>query len=200
MKLKYERFEGVSCLYVRGDLTAEQLRLLTIGLETICKDLDQTLVINAAYANMDPSVVTVLTQVKKKLQSNPQKIYWVCKDKHIGDFPTIDLFASRLTGFKFRQIGDRIKLDDEVFSLAEKIKLLEAREKEIEAGGHNPRNLILDNLTLKQQKRILVASTTWHEQRLGLQQPVVTEDAEVPVKTKEITDELQKLYGAEFDL
>ena len=204
MKLKFEHFEGLSCLTVRDTVTAEQLRLFIVGLDSIAKTLDQTLVINMMLAHHDATVTNVLSQTKKKFSTHAQKIFWVGKEKPLADFQNIDLFVSRTPGSKMRQIAEKIKLDDEIYALTEKLKNLENREKEVEASGFDTHNLILENQIMKEQKRILDECIVWHEQRMGLQKPVLidneTSASEIAAQTKELVKSLKESLKQEVDL
>jgi hypothetical protein len=214
VKLKYERYEGLGCLYVRGAVDITQFKLLVVGLDTLAKDLEETLLVNLSAAALDAAIVPTLVQIKKKLSaSTHQKIYWVAKDKGVGDFVTIDLFLSRLNGFKFRQIADRIKLEDEVHGLSENQKQLETKEAELGGSAANARAIVLENKILREQKRILEESLVWQRARIALQEPVepatklapvgteeAVPDEELPVKIKNLKAELKKVLGVEVDL
>ena len=206
MKLKYERFEGLGCLSIRGTVDSPQFKLLVVGIESLVHDLEETLLLNLSNAAIsDPVVVHGLAELKKKLGGlSKQKIYWICKEKGIGDFPTTDLFIQRLSGFKFRQIGDRIKLDDQLYAVTEAIHQAEARIAELGGDEQNAQKVILENKVLRQQKRILDESIHWQEHRMKAQAHVASTDPETEEKIKAAKEALREpsvnLYGHEVDL
>jgi hypothetical protein len=206
MKLKYERFEGLGCLSIRGVVNPAQFKLLIVGIESMVQDLEETLLVNLSNANVsDPAVVQGLTELKKKLGSHSkQKIYWICKERTIGDFPTTDLFIQRLSGFKFRQIGDRIKLDDQLYAVAEEIRQIEARIVELGGDEQNAQKVILENKVLREQKRILEQCVQWQDHRMKAQAHVASTDPENTEKTAAAKEALREpsiaLYGSEVDL
>ena len=196
MKLKYERFEGVGCFYVRGNpLNVADFRVLTIGLDAMVKTLDETLLINLSASTLAPDELNALVQIKKALATvTKQKIHWVYKDKALGDFATVELFVSRLSGSKFRQIGERIKLDDQLYLLSEQLKALEEKVGEIGGNDQNAQKLILENKVLKEQARTLDESVHWQKARIDLQEAQVSEDVDLPQKTTDILTELKKVF------
>jgi|GEM_PF-2391747 len=206
MKLKYERFEGLGCMSIRGFVDEAQFKLLTVGLESIAADLDETLLVNLSNAAFsDAALLQGLAELKKKVSAHAkQKIYWICTERAIGDFPTTDLFISRLTGFKFRQIGERIRLDDQLYVLAEQVHQCETKIAELGGDEQNASSVILENKILREQKRILEQCIEWQENRLKHQVHVAATDPEVPEKTAEAlkaaAEAMKTAYGTEVDV
>ncbi len=157
MKLKFERFEGLSLLSVRGQIDAHDVQVLKVGLENLMKDLTEPLAINCSIASFDPKISTELQKVKKQTSTlTKQKVFWVTKDRALQDAATPELMVQKLGGSKFRQIGERIKLDDQVFLLHESIKQAEQKLKSHDSsGGGSLDALIRENAKLRGQDRIL---------------------------------------------
>ncbi len=200
MKLKYERFEGMGCFYVRGMVDASQIKLLAIGLETIAAKLEETLLVHVGHAKLNPQVTPLLIQFKKKLAGlTTQKIHWICTEKGLGDFNTLDFFFSRLTGVKFRQVGERIRLDDQISIASETIKELEAKLQEVGGDAQNAHRLILEANMLKEQKRIITECVKFQDLRIRLQEKIPSDDKELPQKITDTLDALKKA-GIEADL
>jgi hypothetical protein len=206
MKLKYERFEGLGCFSIRGAVDVNQFKLVVVGLESLMKDLEETLLVNLSNATFaDANLVTGLAELKKKLASlTKQKIYWISKERGIGDFPNTDLIVQRMSGFKFRQIGDRIKLDDQLYIAAEAIRVCEARIAELGGDEANARKVILENKVLREQKRILTECMKWQDFRLKKQSHVASTDPESEVKTAEavkaVNEAMKAAFGTEVDV
>jgi hypothetical protein len=201
VKLKYERFEGLGCLYVRGPVDDKFGRLLQIGVETIARDLEETLVVNLTHALVSPTQVPVLVEFKKKadLLTN-HKLYWISRDRAFGDFPTVELLVSRMSGAKSRQIGERIKMDDEVYLLT--LRTQELQEKILQLGGDedNAIKLIMENASLKEQKRILETVVKYQTARAKLQVLEPSADRDIGQKIEEGLELLKQYYGREIDL
>jgi hypothetical protein len=201
VKLKYERFEGLSSFSIRGAVTTAELKLLTVGLETLVKDLEETLVVNSTHAIFGKTEALVLNEIKKKLKAaTSHTIFWVTREKPLGDFATIDLMATRLPGHSARQIGDRIRLDDEVYALKEEMKAIETKISELGGDAQNVHKIILENEMLKAQRKILQDSLQWQNFRLKHQVLQASEDEEIQVKLDTARGELNKLLGTEADL
>ena len=201
MKLRFERFEGLSCFSIRESVAPSDLKLLEIGLESLCKNLSETLLVNLNLALVSDSAQPALLAIKKKLPAlTTQKIYWVSKTKAVGDFASIELFTSRLTGFKSRQIGERIKLEDDIHFLQEQVHALEA--KVIEKGGVADRaqQLILENRIFKAQEAVLKSTIAFQVKRLKAQVKVPTDDDEIEQKIKAALAELKTYYGQDLFL
>ena len=200
MKLKYERFDGLACLYVRGPIDAEQLKMLNLGLRTLIRDLEETIIINLTQAELDPASIQQLVQTKKALATKTQqKIQWVHKDRTLADFTNLDLLLSRM-GTKFRQIGDRIKADDTLYGIAEQLKALDLKEKELGGTDQNTHKMILENKIMKEQVRILKECIKWQEHRMSNQVAVPTSDDELPQRTAGLVADLKKAMNLEVDL
>lgn len=201
MKLKFERFEGLACFSIREQLLPSHMPILQVGLETILKGLQETLVINFSLAHFDENVNQILQATKKGTASlTTQKVFWVSKAKGLGDFATLEIFVTRLNGFKHRQVGERIRLDDDVHVLQSEVKALEAKITAL--GGDQDRawKIIVENRVYKEQERILKQSIKWQEDRMKVQAVVPTEDPENATQIGVVKAELKKLYGQDIDL
>jgi hypothetical protein len=201
VKLKFEHFEGLTSLSVRGDLAGTEVKILQVGLESIVKDLDSPLIVNLVLAKIPEVLAPVLIAIKKTLPGQTTfKIHWISPIKNVGEFPALDTFVSRLTGFKHRQIGERLVLDDQIHELHEKVIALEARLGDVSGDAEKAHEMILRNLALKEQERILKASIHFQRERIKLQTPVPSSNKEVKVKTSEAREAIKKAYGLDFDL
>ncbi|MBS1958511.1 MAG: hypothetical protein JST80_03480 [Bdellovibrionales bacterium] len=196
MKLKYERFEGLGCLYVRGPVNEKFGKLLQVGIETISKDLEETLVINLMCAQIQVPQAAVLIEFKTKIaETTKQKLYWVSKDRTIGDFQSIDMFISRLPGAKSRQVGERIKADDDVYILTEQIAALQAKITQLGGNEDQVIKMINDNTSYKEQRRILQGCIQFQTARVKFQTPQPPADKEVGQKTEEAYALLRQYLG-----
>lgn len=201
MKLKYERFEGLGCLYVRGPIDDRFGKLLPVGIETISKDLEESLVVNLTLAAIAPTQMPLLVDFKKRIgETTQQKIYWISKDRTIGDFPTIEILVSRMSGAKARQIGERIKADDEVYALTLKTQELQAKILQLGGDEDNAIKLIMENASLKEQKRILETIIRYQMARGKLHVLAPSQDRDIKQKTEEQLELLKQYYGKEIDL
>ncbi len=201
MKLRYERFEGLSCFSIRETVSPTDLKVLEIGLETLCKDLHETLLVNLSLATVNDAAIPALGLIKKKLPSlTKQKIYWISKSKVIADFAAIELFTSRLTGFKSRQIGERIKLEDDIHQVQEQIKIAEAKIAAIGGDAARAQKIILENRIFKAQEQVLKNTIQYQVKRLKAQTKVPATDEEVHQKIDAALAEIKTYYGQDLPL
>jgi hypothetical protein len=201
MKLRYEQFEAIACFNVRGKIEATQLRILAIGLETLIKDLQSPLVVNLTHAEVDEVYLKTLIEIKKALTKlTRQKLYWVGKGKGLFDFPEVSLLFSRLGGFKIRQIGERLKLEDSIFSLQTQMEYTKAKVDALGGDEDNAHKIILENKILREQARILKSTLQFQEERIKAQEKVPFEDAEYEEKVKVALETLKTAYGSEIKL
>lgn len=194
MKLKFERFEGLCCFSVRGEIPDAQLKIIELGIETLVKKLEETLIINLALATFSETGTKHFLETKKKIANETKhKIFWVTKEKGLGDFQSVSLLTSRLSGFKPRQIGERIQLEDDIFVIQSKVEQIE--KQIVKLGGDQDRahQIILENRVLKQQERVLKEAIKWHEARLKLQVKIPSVDEQYSEKLGPTLAEFQKL-------
>ena len=201
MKLRFERFDGLACFSIRGAIRLEDLRILEIGLETLCKELQETLLVNLSLATVNDSAQAPLIVFKKKLPSlTKQKIYWVSKTKNVGDYNAIEVFTSRLTGFKSRQIGERIKLEDDIHFLQEQVNALEAKVMALGGDADRAQQIILENRILKAQESILKNSIQFQVKRTKIQAKIPLIDEEALQKIDAALGELKTYYSQDLSL
>lgn len=201
MKLKLERFEGLSCLSIRGHIDSSQHKILEVGVSTICKSLEEALVINLTLAQVDAATIKFLVGLKKKVATLSKfKIHWITPVKEYGDFSTFTVFTSRMTGSKVRHIGERIQLEDEVYALRLQVDAVTAKTLELGGDQHRTEALILENKSMKVQERVLKESIHWQEERMKLQEPSLSADPEFNEKLKSALAELHKLDPNKVDL
>jgi len=202
VKLKFERFEGLCSFSIRGVILSTELKLLQVGIEKIAKELDSTLIVNLSLAVVSESLTPVLQAVKKSIQSpDPKiKIHWITSLKNLGDFGTLHAFTSRLTGFKHRQIGERLVLDDLVYRLLEKEQKLQAKVDELSGTEADAHALILKNRSLKEEERILRETVRFQKERMKHQVLIPSENEELGGKRSLVREELKKIYGGDLEL
>ena len=202
MKLKFERFEGLCCFSIRGEVTPTQHRVLEVGLETLAKALQEPLIVNMMLAQIsDPSTIPFLTEVKKKISGMTKpKIHWITPHKPLGDYAALNIFTSRLTGFKTRQIGERIALEDDVYELQLKVQKIESRILELGGDHDRARAIILENRILKEQFRILEESIKFQQARMEKQVVHPSSDEEIVLNTKTAQATFQSLNPVKVHL
>ena len=201
MKLKYERFENLGCLYIRGSVDHAQLKMLMLGIDTIVSRLTEPLVINMHLAKIDKGEAMVLSEVKKRIQTHTShKIYWIAHERPLGDFPTIDLLTSRLPGTNFKQIGERIKRDDEVSTLTLETEAAHAKILELGGDENNAKQIMMENTILKAQKKMLESCIHWQQERMKLQVAIPSLDEEIQQKIKTQEQDLHKKVKLEVKL
>jgi hypothetical protein len=201
VKLKFERFEGLTSFSIRGNITVPEVKILQIGLDSLVKQLETPLIVNLVLADIPDVLAPVLLVLKKSLPPQTKhKIHWISTMKNVGDFPTLNAFISRLTGFKHRQIGERLIIDDQIHLLHEEVAQLKVKVLEASGDEAKAHELILQNQILKEQERILKSSITFQKERLKLQTHVPTQDEESVEKLKTVRQELKKAYGMDLDL
>jgi hypothetical protein len=201
VKLKFERFEGLTSFSVREEISAIDVKILQIGLETIVKSLDSTLVVNLSQAKWPDGLAPVLVAIKKHLPNQTTfKIHWVSPVRGVGDFPAMPTFTSRLQGFKHRQIGERLILDDQIHELAEKLTALQAKVAEVIGDESKAHELILRHRTLKEQERILKETIHTQKERMKLQVHMPTVNEELAEKLPPLIEEVKKAYGMDIEL
>ncbi len=196
MKLKYEQFEGIGSFTVRGRIEASQFRLLAIGLESLAKNTPSSLVVNLTRAPFDEAYTKNLIELKKAVQKlTRQKIYWIGKVRGLCDFPEIGLLFSRLGGFKLRQVGDRLKLEDDLYGLHEQIESVKKRIDELGGDEDNAHRLILENKILREKLRILSQTVRVQDDRLKVQQITPATDPEHSEKVKTAREAIKTGFG-----
>ncbi len=201
MKLKFERFEGIACFSIREKVELPHLRLLAIGLESLVKDLQEPLVVNYSLATIDALHLKTLIDLKKLLaKGTKHKIYWVGKGKGLSDFLEVGLLFSRLGGFKLRQIGERLALEDQVFTLNQSAELLKAEIDKLGGSGDQAQKIIMENQILREQNRILKKTLGFQEERMKLQVASSPSDPEYDQKVKQALEDLKAAYGSEVNL
>ncbi len=201
MKLKFERFEGISCFAIRGVVELSQLRILAIGIETLVKTLEEPLVVNFTLATLDPLYVKPLIDLKKNLAKNTKhKVYWIGKAKGLSDFLSLSLLFQRLGGFKLRQIGERLTLEDEIYVLRAQVDDLKAEVEKLGGDADKAQKIVMENITLKEQNRMLNRVTTFMGERMKEQVRSTPSDAEYNQKVTTALEELKTAYGMEIKL
>jgi len=201
MKLKFERFEGVASFTIRGRVELSQFRILAIGLEALIKNIEEPLVVNLTLAEIDPQYVKTMQELKKILTKNSKhKLYWIGKFRGLTDYNDAGLLFSRLGGFRLRQIGERLALEDEVFKLNSKTEALKAEIDKLGGDGDQALKIVLENRILKEQNKGLKSAIRFMEARMKNQTRSSPSDSEYEQKVKQALDDLKTAYGAEVKL
>lgn len=196
MKLKYEQFEGIGSFTIRGRIEAAQFRLLAIGLESLAKNTPSPMVVNVTRAPFDEAYTKNLIELKKAVQKlTRHKIYWIGKVRGLCDFPEISLLFSRLGGFKLRQVGERLKLEDDLFGIHEQIESLKKRVEELGGDEDNAHRLILENKILREKLRILSQTLRAQEERMKSQQSTPATDTEHVEKVRVAREAIKTGFG-----
>ncbi len=196
MKLKYEQFEGIGSFTIRGRIEAAQFRLLAIGLESLAKNTPSPMVVNVTRAPFDEAYTKNLIELKKAVQKlTRHKIYWIGKVRGLCDFPEISLLFSRLGGFKLRQVGERLKLEDDLFGIHEQIESVRKRIEELGGDEDNAHRLILENKILREKLRILSQTVRAQEERMKSQQSTPATDPEHVEKVRVAREAIKTGFG-----
>lgn len=196
MKLKYEQFEGIGSFTIRGRIEAAQFRLLAIGLESLAKNTPSPMVVNVTRAPFDEAYTKNLIELKKAVQKlTRHKIYWIGKVRGLCDFPEINLLFSRLGGFKLRQVGERLKLEDDLFGIHEQIESVRKRIEELGGDEDNAHRLILENKILREKLRILSQTVRAQEERMKSQQSTPATDPEHVEKVRVAREAIKTGFG-----
>lgn len=201
MKLKFERYPGMGCFYVRGQVEADKFKILLIGLDTLIKDQEEPIIIHLGHAQFTPQEIQILAGIKKKMLA-AYKItqYWVCSDRAIGEFKTLELFCSRTLNTKTKYIGDRMLLDDEIFLLNEKITSVQNEIGALAGSDESVKKIILENDILKAQKEILDSSLSAQRSRMTQQALRPSDDPEIGNNIAAAHAELVKVAAQEVPL
>jgi hypothetical protein len=201
MKLKFERFDGIASFTIRGRIELSQFRILAIGLETLVKTLEEPLIVNVSLIEIDAHYGVNLIELKKILsKASKQKIYWVGKIKGLTDFNDLSLLFSRLGGFKLRQTGERLALEDAVFKLNAQLELLKTEIEKLGGDGDQAMKIVLENQILKEQNRGLKKAIKFTEARMKGQTKSSPSDSEYEQKVKQALEDLKTAYGTEVKL
>lgn len=192
MKLKLDENNELLALSIRGTVEDKLLRVLATGIEATLKKDARIILINFSQAVCSPSTVTTL-QTLKKLQeklNSKAKIYWIHKDRNLGDFATVDLLFSRLQGARYRQIGQKISIDDQIDALTDERIRLEADFKALAGDEANSQAAIIENANLKATKSIFEGMLSWRKERLQGITPHLSEDEGREAQIKEAREAL----------
>lgn len=181
MKLKKDEHENMIVLSVRGQIDPKHLKMLLIGCQSMTKTESQHLVFNFSNATFSDAVGQALAALKLQMSKSKfnGKIAWISKNKVISDFPSLDLFFSRLAGSRYRQIKDKTMLDDQIDILLNKKIEIEARIQSIlgeDESAHT--KAIIENQTLKATLEILQAHFKSLQARHSALKAIPTENEE----------------------
>ena len=201
MKLKFERFEGIASFSIRGKVELSELRILAVGIETLTRSIEEPMIINFTQADIAESFLKPLIDVKKILAKNSkQKLYWIGKGKGLSDYLDLALLFSRMGGFKLRQIGERLTLEDDLFKLNAQIEVLKAAIEKLGGEGDQAHKIILENQILREQNRAFKATLKFQDERMKLQAASPASDPEHDQKVKTYLEDLKTTYGTEVNL
>ena len=165
------------------------------------KTLEEPLIVNVSLIEIDAHYGVNLIELKKILsKASKQKIYWVGKIKGLTDFNDLSLLFSRLGGFKLRQTGERLALEDAVFKLNAQLELLKTEIEKLGGDGDQAMKIVLENQILKEQNRGLKKAIKFTEARMKGQTKSSPSDTEYEQKVKQALEDLKTAYGTEVKL
>jgi hypothetical protein len=192
MKLKLDENNELLGLSVRGVVDDKMLRVLATGIESILKKDARIILINFSCAECPPTVIAALQNLKKLQEkiNNKAKIYWIHKDRTLGDFATVDLLFSRLQGARYRQIGHKISIDDQMDAMTEERAKLEQQFKELAGDDANSQAAIIENANLKATKAIFTSMLSWRKERLEGIVPHLSEEEDRDSQIKDARSSL----------
>ncbi len=193
MILKFERYPGFSCLFVRGLVDENKFKMLLVGIKSLLQMDQEHLILNLANSQLSPNEGLILTQFKKSIGNRAHPCTWITKEKGLGDFPTVDVFVSRVLTQKHKIIGHKIELDDELYLLKNKVAAVEGELVKLGGSDDDVRKIILDNEMLKTQRTIFLRVNKWHRARLSEQQKLPTPVAPLTEEIRQAYEKLQPL-------
>ncbi len=201
MKLKFERFEGIASFTIRGQVELSEFRILAIGLETLVKTIEEPLVVNVSLATIDPPYVKTMIELKKILaKAAKQKIYWIGRFRGLTDYNELSLLFARLGGFRLRQVGERLALEDSIFSLSAKLEAIKAELEKLGGDGDQASKIVLENQVLKEQNRSLKRTIRFMGERMKDQAKSKPSDNEYAQKVQQALEDLKTAYATEVKL
>lgn len=201
MKLKYERYPNLSCLYVRGDVDGRNIRVLLVGLDFILKDLEEPLLLHFGNAQIPAAELKILTDLKKKLKDKTKhELIWIAKDRGIGDFMSTDLYFSRNSSSKMRSVATRITLDDQVYLLTESNIATQAKISELGGTAEDVEKVLIETEKLRGQVAVLNKMNSWLMMRGAHIAAIPSEDPELQTKTTEALNKLNALTQGDIGL
>jgi len=200
MKIQFSRYTELSCFTVRGQVGPNELKMLQLGFDVLLKELEETLVINMVHAEVAAAVLPAAIEYKKNMAKlTKHKIYWITKEKGLGDFPKLEILLSRL-GTKARSIGDKIILEDTVYALETEIHLIESQIEQLGFDETSSRKAIQQNNMVKTEKNALEGCLKWQKKRKPRLQKVPSDVEELDIKLKSTLEEVLKYVGKIVDL
>ncbi len=201
MKLKFERYPGISCFYVRGPVETAKIKVLLVSLETILKDQEEPIIIHMGYATLAAQEAAIVSAYKKKLTVRKFPLYWISSERTVGDIATMDLLIPRVFyNPKTVPIAAHIKLEDEIYAMHMKGELLQREIGKMGGSEESVEKTLLENEILKAQKQALEQTISSISMRLNFQSPLVSEDKDILVKIEKLRGDLAKILGSEVPL
>jgi hypothetical protein len=201
MKIQYTRYTELSCFTIRGVVGPSEFKMLQLGFDLLFKELEEILVLNLVNAQIAPELLPVMLEYKKNIvKLTKHKIYWITKDKGLGDFIKMELLLSRLQGSKFRSIGDRIILDDQIYELEQEIVSTEAQIEQLGFDESSSRKAIQQNSMVKTEKNSLEGCLKWQKRRKAKLQKIPSDIEELDLKIKATLEEVLKFLGRVVEL
>ena len=166
MKIHFSKFSELSCFTVRESIAKNELKMLKLGFDQLLKDLEEMLVINLVNAQISPEFLPGLIEYKKNISKlTTQKVFWITKEKGLGDAPKLELLLSRFQGSKMRQVCDRIILDDKIYELENEIATVHAQIEKLGFDETTSKKAIQKNTMAKVQKNALDACLKFQKKR-----------------------------------
>ena len=201
MKILYNRYTEFSCFTIRGQIGANEWRMLHLGFDLMFKSLEEMLVINLIHAEIPADVLPQMQEHKKGVAKlTKQKVFFISKEKGLGDFPKFELLLSRFQGSKMRQIGDLIILEDQVYALETEIAATEAKIQHLGFDENSSKVEIQKNYMVKAKKTSLDGCLKWQRLRKVHEQKVPSTVDDLDLKIQSTLEELITVLGKDVDL
>ena len=201
MKIQLQRYIDLTCFTVREQVEAKDFKMLQVGLDHLLKGLEENLVLNLMNAKIDPAIIPLLAELKKKMSTQTKlKINWVSPEKGVGDFLKLEHFTARLPGSRMRKIGDRIILDDQIYLLETEIAQIEANIKASGFDEETSKKALLLNHISKAQAKSLEGCLKFQRIRQEEAVPVTCKIEEFDLKIKASLAEIETYAGRPVDL
>ncbi len=199
MRVKIDDIDGLRILSVRGKIEPKHLRMLLIGCDSMFQKPTAYLIFNFTRAELAETEIAAMATYKKAKDKTDfkGKVIWISKNKQFGEFLNTEIYFSRHSGSKFRQVAEKVKLDDHIDELYEAKHAAEQKLKAI-IGDDDTSHLlaVTENQNLKIKKRILSEQIEFMKKRQLEMKPVagVTEDVTTLLQTARDTlqETLQK--------
>lgn len=191
MKLKFERYPQLSCLYIRDELDESSLRVFMAGLDFIIKNLEEPLIVHLGNAILSAPTLKVLIALKAKYKPiSKHELIWISSERTLGDFNNLGLYLSRLNSPKQKPVATRILLDDSNFLLQKSNDHFTKQITELGGTPENIEQMLLETEKIRGQLLVLKKLNSHLALHSNLSKPTPSQDEEIQTKLKEALDKL----------